>query len=772
MTDALPRRSTPRDPATADRVRAAGAPVRARARLAAWLATLASVVAAAVAFAPAAFADDDFLPPEQAYRYTVRADGSQLTITYAIEKGYYLYKKRMGAATDTPGVTLGAPVLPTGLPHSDEFFGEQEIYRKAVTFTVPYTVQGAAPATLNLKLKLQGCADAGLCYPPQTWPTQVKLPAQQAAGAGVGKDLFAQRGSSDDEFLPVEQAYRLSAVPAGADAIRVTFDIADGYYLYRHRMGVKSDDTRLQLGAPALPAGLPHEDEFFGKQEIYRGQAEMIVPYTRTADAAGPHQIKVQYQGCADAGLCYPPTTTMVTVSLPGGGAAAVAGTSGDGGAAQAVANASAGAGAPSLLVMLAFALLGGILLNLMPCVLPVLSIKAVSLAAAQGADPAGVRAKGYAYTGGVLASMLLLAGALLALRAAGEQIGWGFQLQSPGFVLALTYLLLLVGLNLSGVFEVGGSLAGAGDRLTQGDGARASFFTGVLTTLVATPCTAPFMATAVGVALTQSTGTALAVFAALGLGLALPYLVLSLAPAARRFLPKPGAWMNRFKQALAFPMYASAGWLLWVLAQQASPPMLGAAIAGLVLIALAAWCYELVKTSQGGWKLASVGTAVAALALALAIPFGLGDDAAARTAATAAGDGTGSVDAAESDDGWQAFATARVEQLVAQGQPVFVVFTADWCVTCKVNERVAIETDEMRRLFDAKGVALVKADWTNQDATIAAELARHGRAGVPLYLYYAPGASAPQVLPQILTPGSVRDLVQALPDRPSGRTV
>jgi thiol:disulfide interchange protein DsbD len=739
----------------------------------AWFAAFAAVFALVLQFAAAPTrAEDDFLPPEQAYRYTVSADGSQLTVTYAIQKGYYLYKKRMGAATDAPGVTLGTPVLPQGLPHSDEFFGEQEIYRQSVTFTVPYTVQGAAPAVLDLKLKLQGCADAGLCYPPQSWPTRVALPAQPAAaavgagaaGGGAGK-LFAQRDGADDEFLPVEQAYRISATPAGADAVRVTFDIADGYYLYRHRMGVKSDDTRLQLGEPSLPAGLPHEDEFFGKQEIYRGQATMLVPYTRTADAAGPHQIKVLYQGCADAGLCYPPTTTMVTVSLPGGGAGGAAATTGAGGAGSSPGDAVAASGAPSLLVMLGFALLGGLLLNLMPCVLPVLSIKAVSLAAAQGADAAGVRAKGYAYTAGVLASMLLLAGALLALRAAGEQIGWGFQLQSPGFVLALTYLLLLVGLNLSGVFEFGSSLAGAGDRLAQGDGARASFFTGVLTTLVATPCTAPFMATAVGVALTQSAATALAVFAALGLGLALPYLVLALAPAARRFLPKPGAWMNRFKQALAFPMYASAGWLLWVLAQQASAPMLGAAIAGLVLVALAAWCYELVKTSQGGWKYASVGTAVVALALALAIPFGLAGDVEARRAATTT-TASGAVGATASDDGWQPFAAARIEGLVAAGQPVFVVFTADWCVTCKVNERVAIETDEMRRLFDAKGVALVKADWTNQDATIAAELARHGRAGVPLYLFYPPGATAPQVLPQILTPGSVRDLVQGLPDR------
>jgi thiol:disulfide interchange protein DsbD len=220
---------------------------------------------------------------------------------------------------------------------------------------------------------------------------------------------------------------------------------------------------------------------------------------------------------------------------------------------------------------------------------------------------------------------------------------------------------------------------------------------------------------------------------------------------------------MTRFKQALAFPMYASAGWLLWVLAQQASPAMLGAAIAGLVLVALAAWCYETVKTSDGFGRYAGGLTAIAALALAVAIPFGLGgrgtnDASAGPTAAAGA--------ATPDSEGWQPFAAARVERLVADGQPVFVVFTADWCVTCKVNERVAIETDEMRRLFAAKGVALVKADWTNQDDVIAAELARHGRAGVPLYLYYAPGTAAPQVLPQILTPGSVRDLIAALPDR------
>jgi thiol:disulfide interchange protein DsbD len=607
---------------------------------------------------------------------------------------------------------------------------------------------------------------------------EARSPLAKSGKAPAGGPLAGLLSSqANDEFLAPEQAYQVVAEAAGGDAVRVRFTIAEGYYLYRHRMGAQSDDTRLTVGEPRLPAGESHEDEYFGTQEIYRGEVEALIPVERADGAAGTYQLKVRYQGCADAGLCHPPQTKLLTVSLPkgatGGGAAAIAaaGAGGGGtGAAGGDGTGAAGGDAPAttaaasatpLLALLAFAVLGGLLLNLMPCVLPVLSIKAVSLASSADADAAGTRAKGYAYTAGVLLSMLVLAGALLALRAAGEQIGWGFQLQSPGFVLALTYLLLLVGLNLSGVFEVGGSLAGAGDRLTQGDGGRASFFTGVLTTLVATPCTAPFMATAVGVALTQSAATALAVFAALGLGLALPYLALALAPRARRFLPRPGAWMTRFKQALAFPMYASAGWLLWVLAQQAGPTLLAAAIAGLVLVALAAWCYDQWQhAASGAGRWANAGVAVAALALAIALPLRV-DGGGARTAAAPGG----AVAEGALADGWVPFEAQRVSQLVTSGRPVFVVFTADWCVTCKVNERIAIDTDESRALYRAKNVALVKADWTNQDAAISAELARHGRAGVPLYLFYRPGSTEPVVLPQILTPGAVRDLVAALPD-------
>jgi len=704
-----------------------------RRRLAAWPSTILGAMLVMLAIlATGAARAEDFLPPEQAYEYVVEARDGSLLVAYNIRDGYYLYRNRIGFATDTPGITLGAAQFPKGLPHTDEYFGEQEIYRGSATFRVPYTVAaGQAPTALDLKLKLQGCADAGLCYPPQNWTTRVQLHRPP---------LLRGSTAASDGILPVDEAYQFSAEAAGSDTLRLRFVIADGYYLYRARMQVVGDDALVRLGAAAFPQGSPHEDEFFGRQEIYRQQVEALVPFTRLKAGVASVHLKVSYQGCADAGLCYPLQTRERTVAV-----AAVAGRTGA---------ASAAPRSRALPILLGLALLGGLLLNLMPCVLPVLSIKALSLAATR--DRRVARLKGLAYTAGVLASMLVLAGTLLALRAAGEQIGWGFQLQSPGFVLALCYLVLLVGLNLSGVFEVGAALAGAGDELARGDGARASFFTGVLTTLVATPCTAPFMATAVGVALTQSAAKALAVFVALGLGLALPYIVLSMAPAARRYLPRPGAWMVRFKQALAFPMYASAGWLLWIVAEQSGPVLLAAAIAGFVLVALAAWCYELQKSARGGWRHFQIGMAVGSLAVAILLPLG-----------TEHSGVPGATPRSLARDGFEPFAAARVAALVASGRPVLVVFTADWCVTCKVNEAIAFGNDGIRRLIRAKGVALLEADLTNENPVLSAELARHGRAGVPLYLFYRPGVLRPEVLPQLLTPGTIRDLIETLPESP-----
>jgi thiol:disulfide interchange protein len=434
------------------------------------------------------------------------------------------------------------------------------------------------------------------------------------------------------------------------------------------------------------------------------------------------------------------------------------------------VAAADADAVAPTktrgLIALMMLAILGGLILNLMPCVFPVLSIKAISLVAQAKTHPAAVRAKGLMFAAGVIASMLLLAGVLLGLRAGGEEIGWGFQLQSPLFVTFMVYLLLAVGLNLSGVFEVGGGLAGVGDSLTHGDGLRASFFTGVLTTLVATPCTAPFMAAAVGAALTQSPVMALCIFAALGVGLSLPYLALSFAPWLRRALPKPGAWMDTMKQIFAFPMYASAAWLLWVLAQQTSSLGLGAALAGALLVAFAAWAYQKSKGSTAVGRLTAIVTAAAAVLLAIALPVRLASVASAAAPAAA----PVAAAASSGEESWQPYDAARVQALEASGAPLLVNFTASWCLTCLVNERNAFADPAVLKVFRQKGITLMKGDWTNRDTAITQALAHFGRAGVPLYVVYngKPGSSEPVVLPQLLSAGVVESAFAALPDRDS----
>ncbi len=423
------------------------------------------------------------------------------------------------------------------------------------------------------------------------------------------------------------------------------------------------------------------------------------------------------------------------------------------------------GAGAKttaSLPVLLGFAILGGLILNLMPCVFPVLSIKAIGLVEQAKKHPAAVRTKGLVFAAGVISSMLCLAAVLLILRAGGEEIGWGFQLQSPLFVTLLMYLLLAVGLNLSGVFEVGGGLAGVGDGLTQGDSYRAAFFTGVLTTLVATPCTAPYMAFAVGAALTQPPVFALCIFAALGLGLALPYLLLSFAPWTRRALPKPGAWMDTLKQLFAFPIYASAAWLLWVLARQTSPFGLGAALAGAILIALAAWAYQKSKSSAARGRAAALVTAMLAVLLAIFLPVRFADVAAAASSASGKG--------AQAGDGWQPYDAAQVAKLNAAGRPLLVNFTASWCLTCLVNERNAFTDSAVQEVFRNKGVTLMKGDWTNRDPAITQALASFGRAGVPLYVVYnsKPGSTEPVILPQLLTASVVQSAFADTPTRGS----
>jgi len=415
-----------------------------------------------------------------------------------------------------------------------------------------------------------------------------------------------------------------------------------------------------------------------------------------------------------------------------------------------------------SLLRAIVLALAGGLVLNLMPCVLPVLSVKALGLVQHSSGRPALLRAHGLAYAAGVLVSFAVVAGALIALRAGGEQLGWGFQLQSPAFVTLLAWLFFTVALSFSGVIVVGGRFAGAGQALAARSGYVGSFAAGALATVAATPCTAPFMGAAVGFAVTQPWPIALLVFEALGLGLALPYLVLALVPAWSRFLPKAGPWMERLRQFLAFPLYASAAWLVWVVSQQAGSRGVGAALAGIVLIAFALWLHQALGSVRALWRRTAI-LAVAALLPALIVgvtalgPLGAGTRSPAPGVAAASG------------VGWEPFSPERLAALRASGKPVFVNFTAAWCVTCLVNERVAFRSAAVADVFARKGVVALKADWTTRDPVISQVLGSLGRSGVPLYVLYPPGAAArpgsgtPTVLPQILTEGAVIEAIDKI---------
>jgi thiol:disulfide interchange protein DsbD len=410
-----------------------------------------------------------------------------------------------------------------------------------------------------------------------------------------------------------------------------------------------------------------------------------------------------------------------------------------------------------ALLVALGLALAGGLVLNVMPCVLPILSVKVLTLAGHAGGSRAARIGHGIAYTAGVLVAFGLFAGVLLLLRAGGETAGWGFQLQSPVFVTLLAYLLLVMGLTLSGVVTLGGRLAGVGGGWTWGGGHAESFLTGALAVVVATPCTAPFMATAVGYALIQPAFIALAVFLALGLGFALPYLLLSASPGWADRLPRPGIWMERLKQFLAFPLYASAAWLVWVLSQQVGPAGLAACLAGLVLLAMAAWLYEATRHAAGWWRRLGRPLAVMSAAAALGLAIFTAVPPALTGAHTA------------SDQSWEPYTASRLAELRDRGIPVFMNVTAAWCITCLVNEKVALQSPEVTAGLAQKGVATLKADWTNRDPAIAQLLASFQRSGVPLYVLY-PGATAsaatsrgPRVLPQVLTASIVLEALEEL---------
>ena len=395
-----------------------------------------------------------------------------------------------------------------------------------------------------------------------------------------------------------------------------------------------------------------------------------------------------------------------------------------------------------SLMVAIAFAFLGGLILNLMPCVFPVLSIKILSLIESVHTDSGSLRLHGIVYSVGVVLSFIVIAAILIGLRLSGEVIGWGFQLQSPVVVGVLVYLFVVIGLNLLGLFEVGGTIMSVGSDRT-GHGYGGSFATGILATVVAAPCTAPFMGVAVGFALTQSPAVSILVFSSLGAGMALPYLVLCYSPALLARLPRPGNWMVTLRQLLAFPMFASAIWLLWVLGIQAGPTGMMQVLGGTLLIAFALWV--LGKSSGMVSRLTAVVLVIGAVYL-VTIQRGVSVEKSASA----------------SDLSVQAY-SAEALALARRSGPVLVNFTAAWCITCQVNELNAFSSDKVQLALAEHGVTYLKADWTNEDPLITEALQEYGRSGVPHYLLYRVGKDRAEVLPQILTAGIVLDAIESL---------
>jgi DsbC/DsbD-like thiol-disulfide interchange protein/cytochrome c biogenesis protein CcdA/thiol-disulfide isomerase/thioredoxin len=398
------------------------------------------------------------------------------------------------------------------------------------------------------------------------------------------------------------------------------------------------------------------------------------------------------------------------------------------------------------LLRVAGLAFLGGILLNLMPCVFPVLFLKGLALLNSRNEERGRLRAHGAVYAAGIVVSFWALVGLLLILRGAGATLGWGFQFQSPVFLSLMAGLLFFLGLSLAGQFEIGLTLTSAGGALAQKQGFAGSFFTGVLAVVVATPCAAPFMGVAVGYALAQSAVVTFVIFTALALGLAAPYVALTLQPAWTRVLPKPGVWMEILKQATAVPIFGTAIWLVWVVASTYGTGVLLELLVCFLLLAVAGWFL-------GRWPAKRWATIMAALILAGVVVLSL--FAPKRLADTVA---SAQATSAGSSSDWQPWSAEAVAKARADGKPVFVDFTAKWCLSCQVNERVALEKPEVREAFEKAHVVKFKADWTQHDDAIANELSSLGRNGVPVYALYKPGASEPELLPEALTPGIVLD--------------
>jgi thiol:disulfide interchange protein len=602
----------------------------------------------------------------------------------------------------------------------------------------PATLAGG-DITVGAKVDWLECKEA--CLPGKA-DLEVSLPVRNSEPRAVAdwKDTFAStrrqipataKGWSFDTHVSASTVALLAKGPGAGSAKNVylfpaTVQVID--HAAPQKLVATPGGFRLEMArAPNAPA----PDGLAGVLVVDGRAFEIATAPRKTAAAvAGPSAEPIG--GASPTSVDPTPALALPVTPATAAGDADVA--------------AAPGARATTLPIALLFAFVGGMILNLMPCVLPVLSLKVMGFVRDGQGNPRGALRHGLAFAFGVVVFFWVLAGALLALRAGGEQIGWGFQLQSPVFVMFLSALFLLLSLNLFGVFELGASLTAVGNLPAGSSGLASSFWSGALATIVATPCTAPFMGSALGFTLSQPAAITLLVFTMLGLGMAAPYLVFSASPRLLRLVPKPGPWMETFKQLMGFVLMATVVFLAWLFGRQVGVGGMAWLLMSLLLLAMAAWIY-----SRGATPLASTGRRALAITAALALGIaGLALGFAQARAATPDR-------RAAAEGGWEAFSPGRLEELRRAGTPVFVDFTADWCLTCQVNKRVALNRPEVKERFAREGIVLMKADWTLRDETITRALAGHGRQGVPLYVLYGrDGSQPPRILPEVLSPAIV----------------
>ena len=669
-----------------------------------------------------------------------KGQGNDAGLYFKLEEGWHVYWKNPGDAGEPPHIQW---VLPNGVSAGPLQFPTPK--RLPLGPLMDYGYEDEVLFPLELKVANSAKTGPAILHAKADWLVCRATCIPQKAELEISRDVVdsaskAKPSEADSVLFSRFRDQLPKTAPAGFKAVFAP--VNDGYRL-------EVETGKQETSGEFFPAD-PDVLENPAPQKIGATAKGLVLDLKKDVNAAGaPKQLSgllVLSRGRAFDIVASPGQVSLATLTkgatAAGGKSQAAPGRSG-----EQVPPVPSG---PGLFKAAGLALLGGLLLNLMPCVFPVLFLKGLALVKSGSEERRKLRMHGLAYAAGIVVSFWVLVAFLLGLRAAGSSLGWGFQFQSPVFIFLMASLLFFLGLSLAGQFEIGLTLTSAGGSLAAKQGFTGSFFTGVLAVIVATPCTAPFMGAAIGYALAQPAAVTFVVFTALALGLSAPYVVLTMQPAWTRLLPRPGAWMEVLKQAVSVPIFATVIWLAWVLAQAYGAATLAALLAGFLLLAIAGWFL-------GRWPAQRWATAVAVLIAMGVVTAGvLAPDKLSANSETPA--------TAQNKAGWEPWSAEAVSRYQAQGRPVFVDFTASWCLSCQVNERVALNQPEVQKAITEANVALLRADWTRHDESITQTLASLGRSGVPTYVLYVPGDVNPRVLPEVLTPGIVTDALAGLP--------